>query len=96
MTLDNHVAGPAIRYCPGAVVIEELAPGGNAGWLGEAGLSLILVSVPSTGSEMTLFDGSKPPMLAMYSRMPALATATATVKMIIGFRMHTVCAVFLN
>jgi hypothetical protein len=61
--------------------------GGNAGCEGGAGLSCIFVSVPSTVSEITLFDGSKPPMLAMYVRMPTLTATMTIVAMITTLRM---------
>lgn len=51
--------------------------GGNAGCSGLAGFSTACVSVPSGGSLMTLLDGSKPPMLAMYNNMAAAVMATA-------------------
>jgi hypothetical protein len=55
------------------------AGGGNPGCSGRAGFSTTCVSVPSTGSLMTLFDGSKPPMLAMNNNIAAVAINMAVI-----------------
>ena len=53
---------------------------GNPGCWGGAGFSTTCVSVPSTGSLMTLFDGSKPPMLAIANNIaPVVAINTAVI-----------------
>lgn len=54
-------------------------PEGNAGCSGGAGFSTACVSVPSTGSLMTLFDGSKPPMLAMDNNIAAVVAINTAV-----------------
>lgn len=60
--------------------------GGNPGCSGRVGFSTACVSVPSTGSVMTVFDGSKPPMLAMYNKTPAaLAVNNAVIVNAIGY-----------
>lgn len=55
------------------------AGAGNPGCSGRAGFSTTCVSVPSTGSLMTLFDGSKPPMLAMDNNTTAAVAINTAV-----------------
>jgi hypothetical protein len=64
--------------------------GGNPGCSGSAGFSTACVSVPSTGLLMTLFDGSKPPMLAMDNNIAeAVAINTAvTINAIADLRFN--------
>ena len=66
--------GPAVEE---RLLVEG---GGNPGCSGGAGFSTACVSVPSTGSFMALFDGSKPPMLAMDNNTAeAVAINTAVI-----------------
>jgi hypothetical protein len=76
---------------------------GNAECRGGAGLSTACVSVPSTGSLMTLLDGSKPPMFAMYNSTAAavaIITAAVTVNTIVDLcfnkQMSTLFVIKLN